>query len=165
MCYLCIKSWYWRYKYAKKSNFPTLMTSRLRYEKQMVCLIDSSVCDFKVCYITSFLLTDKYLFWPRNCKKMRISHTYDVIRVDCNVYHRFYTSQNVGIVFLSFIEPYGSNLCNGTVLWRKCWGSGGSILAILPHKRYDVIVTSSTRVRLWFRPLFFWYMSVNVYFG
>ena len=54
----------------KKNNFPTLMTSRLRYEEQMVYLIDGSVCDFEVYNITSFLLIDKYLFWPRNCKKL-----------------------------------------------------------------------------------------------
>ena len=46
------------------------MTSRLRYEEQMVYLIDGSVCDFEVYNINSFLLIDKYLFWPRNCKKL-----------------------------------------------------------------------------------------------
>ena len=140
------------------------MTSRLRYEKQMVCLIDSSVCDFKVCYITSFLLIDKYLFWPRNCKKMRISHTYDVIRVDCNVYHRFYTSQNVGIVFFYHsLNLMGVIYAMGQFFRRKCWGSGGSILAILLHNRYDVIVTSPSRVRLWFRASFFLRMCYRTY--
>ena len=61
----------------------------------------------------------------------------------------------LGQVFYHSVNLMGVIYAMRQFFRRKLQGSGGSILSILPHYSYDVIVTSPSRVRLWFRPPFF----------